>query len=479
LNGRGIILKTGTKLFVIFLISGIVVTLSLSWIIEFYKYQKRLVPLDKVERLFDNAVRTIKETYPSEDREEIARKVLGEYYKYKSNRKKILPIDVFKVIQPALSVVNDQNFRLYPPTEPVYSVLPFTATVVDGRVIVSSSAVKDIIAGDEVLEINGRKISELIDLLLPYTSGENYSIREQQLSSLIQLIPELVDKKKDRIGIFYRQKEYNIKVMSDGAEKTVVVKTMTAMSYTRESVQFPALQTRRPFEFYKEGDIGVFKFGTFSLSGTIYNTYREFLTNTLVYNKDMKVVLLDLRGVASRDFTIFKELFEHFVDERTSVERWISIVNTAYNISVLNKYGVDFEKTTNELLRIKFFHTFEPREPVIKADVWILFDRYTSNAALDFIYTFKKLRKDRTIGEPTLMKINHTTEVDYKFDDSAKTSFMFPTAVISEDTQRDVVLEPDYEIELSTEERINYVKGIEDVMLNKALEIIKERTVKR
>jgi len=479
LNGRGIILKTGTKLFVIFLISGIVVTLSLSWIIEFYKYQKRLVPLDKVERSFDNAVRTIKETYPSEDREEIARKVLGEYYKYKSNRKKILPIDVFKVIQPALSVVNDQNFRLYPPTEPVYSVLPFTATVVDGRVIVSSSAVKDIIAGDEVLEINGRKISELIDLLLPYTSGENYSIREQQLSSLIQLIPELVDKKKDRIGIFYRQKEYNIKVMSDGAEKTVVVKTMTAMSYTRESVQFPALQTRRPFEFYKEGDIGVFKFGTFSLSGTIYNTYREFLTNTLVYNKDMKVVLLDLRGVASRDFTIFKELFEHFVDERTSVERWISIVNTAYNISVLNKYGVDFEKTTNELLRIKFFHTFEPREPVIKADVWILFDRYTSNAALDFIYTFKKLRKDRTIGEPTLMKINHTTEVDYKFDDSAKTSFMFPTAVISEDTQRDVVLEPDYEIELSTEERINYVKGIEDVMLNKALEIIKERTVKR
>lgn len=479
MNGRGIILKTGTKLFVIFLISGIVVTLSLSWIIEFYKYQKRLVPLDKVERLFDNAVRTIKETYPSEDREEIARKVLGEYYKYKSNRKKILPIDVFKVIQPALSVVNDQNFRLYPPTEPVYSVLPFTATVVDGRVIVSSSAVKDIIAGDEVLEINGRKISELIDLLLPYTSGENYSIREQQLSSLIQLIPELVDKKKDRIGIFYRQKEYNIKVMSDGAEKTVVVKTMTAMSYTRESVQFPALQTRRPFEFYKEGDIGVFKFGTFSLSGTIYNTYREFLTNTLVYNKDMKVVLLDLRGVASRDFTIFKELFEHFVDERTSVERWISIVNTAYNISVLNKYGVDFEKTTNELLRIKFFHTFEPREPVIKADVWILFDRYTSNAALDFIYTFKKLRKDRTIGEPTLMKINHTTEVDYKFDDSAKTSFMFPTAVISEDTQRDVVLEPDYEIELSTEERINYVKGIEDVMLNKALEIIKERTVKR
>uniref|UniRef100_A0A7C4W4W2 Uncharacterized protein n=1 Tax=Fervidobacterium pennivorans TaxID=93466 RepID=A0A7C4W4W2_FERPE len=472
-------MKTGTKLFVIFLISGIVVTLSLSWIIEFYKYQKRLVPLDKVERLFDNAVRTIKETYPSEDREEIARKVLGEYYKYKSNRKKILPIDVFKVIQPALSVVNDQNFRLYPPTEPVYSVLPFTATVVDGRVIVSSSAVKDIIAGDEVLEINGRKISELIDLLLPYTSGENYSIREQQLSSLIQLIPELVDKKKDRIGIFYRQKEYNIKVMSDGAEKTVVVKTMTAMSYTRESVQFPALQTRRPFEFYKEGDIGVFKFGTFSLSGTIYNTYREFLTNTLVYNKDMKVVLLDLRGVASRDFTIFKELFEHFVDERTSVERWISIVNTAYNISVLNKYGVDFEKTTNELLRIKFFHTFEPREPVIKADVWILFDRYTSNAALDFIYTFKKLRKDRTIGEPTLMKINHTTEVDYKFDDSAKTSFMFPTAVISEDTQRDVVLEPDYEIELSTEERINYVKGIEDVMLNKALEIIKERTVKR
>ncbi|WP_372590665.1 hypothetical protein QO062_04595 [Fervidobacterium pennivorans subsp. carthaginiensis] len=472
-------MKTGIRLFVVFMISGIVVTFSLSWIIEFYKYQKRLVPLDRVERLFDSAVRTIKETYPSEDREEIARRVLDEYHKYKPNRKKMLPIDVFKVIQPALSVVNDQNFRLYPPIEPVYSVLPFTVIVVDGRAIVSSSAVEDIKAGDELLEINGRKISELINQLLPYTSGENYSIREQQLSSLIQLIPELVDKNKDKIGIFYRQREYNIKVKSDGVEKTVVVKTMTAMSYPRESAQFPALPTRRPFEFYKEGDIGVFKFGTFTLSGTIYNSYRDFVTNTLVQNNDMKVVLVDLRGVASRDFTIFKELFEHFVDKKTSVERWISIVNTAYNMSVLNKYGVDFEKTTNELLRIKFFHTFEPREPFIKADVWVLFDRYTSNAALDFIYTFKKLREDRTIGEPTLMKINHTTEVDYKFDDSAKTSFIFPSAVINEPIQHDAVLKPDYEIELTTEERINYVKSIEDVMLNKALEIIRERAVKR
>ena len=472
-------MKTGTKLFVIFMISGIVVTFSLSWIIEFYKYQKRLVPLDRVERLFDSAVRTIKETYPSEDREEIARRVLDEYHKYEPNRRKMLPIDVFKVIQPALSVVNDQNFRLYPPIEPVYSVLPFTVTVVDGRAIVSSSAVEEIRAGDEVVEINWRKISELIDLLLPYTSGENYSIREQQLSSLIQLIPELVDKKKDKIGIFYRQRLYNIKLKNDNGEKTVVVKTMTAMSYPRESARFPALPTRRPFEFYKEGDIGVFKFGTFTLSGTIYNSYRDFVTSTLVQNKDMKAVLVDLRGVASRDFTIFKELFEHFVDKRTAVERWISIVNTAYNISVLNKYGVDLEKTTSELLRIKFLHTFDPREPIVKADVWILFDRYTSNAALDFIYTFRKLRKGRTIGEPTLMRINHTTEIDYKFDSVAKMNFIFPSAVISEDTRDDAVLEPDYEIELTTEDRINYVKGIEDVMLRKALEIINEHTFKQ
>ncbi|MGC9772724.1 hypothetical protein [Fervidobacterium islandicum] len=467
-------MKVGVKLFLMFLIAGVVVTFSLSWIIEFYKFEKRLVPAERVERLLENAVRIAKGVYPFENRGEIAVRILEEYKKYRPSGRKMLPIDAFKVIQPAISVVDDQNFRLYPPVEPVYSVLPFTVVVIDGRAIVSSSAVSHIKAGDEVLEINGRKMKDLIHLLLPYTSGENYAIREQQLTTLIQLIPELLDKEKRSVGIFYRQREYNIKVRGDSNERNVVVKTLTAMSYPRESSQYPALPSRRPFEFYRENDIGIFKFGTFSLSGTTYNSYREFVINTLAQNKDLKIVLLDLRGVASRDFTIFKEFFDHFVEKKTSVERWISIVNTAYNMSVLNKYGVEFTKTTNELLRIKYFHTFEAREPTIKAQVWILFDRYTSNAALDFIYTFKKLYKNRTIGEPTLMRINHTTEVDYKFDDAVKTTFMFPEAAIDEDVAADEVLEPDFKIELSTEERINYLKGIEDTMLNKAMIILKE-----
>lgn len=465
------------RLILIFIVSGVVITLLLSWIIEWYKYQNRLVSVESVQELYEDVIRITENVYPSEKRLEIAEQIRSSYKNLPmSSKRKFLPIEVFKIVQPLVSTVGDQNFRFTPPVEPVYSVLPFTVTVIDGIAIVTTSAVESISAGDEILKINSYTVSELIELLLPFTCGENYSIREQQLGQLFQLIPEILDRKRHSVGIFYKQREYNVIVKSskgENKEKEVVVKTLTAMGYPRESSQYPALPTRYPFEFTREGDIGVFKFGTFSLSGTTYNSYREFLLNSLIHNRDLKYVLLDLRGVTSRDFNIFKELFEHFVDRKTVVERYISINNTAYNVGILEKYGFDFTQTTDELLRIKFEHVFEPREPVIKSDVWVLFDRYTSNAALDFIYTFKKLYKNRTIGEPTLMTINHSTELSSKFDSKAKLSLIFPSAVISDEEHSNVVLEPDYRIDMNTQERIKYINGENDYMFKRALEVIR------
>ena len=469
-------LRTSARLILIFIISGIVITLLLSWIIEFYKYQNRLVSVQDIENLIQDVIRVVENVYPYDKRLKVAQEIKDEYEKVRySLKRKLLPIEVFKVVQPLACIVKDQNLRFLTPVEPVYSVLPFTVTVIDGRAIITGSAVESIKAGDELLKVNERPVFELIKALLPYTCGENLHVREQQLGQLFQLIPEILDKKKHSVGIFYRQKDYNITIKtSAGEEKNVTVKTLTAMSYPRESSQYPALRNRYPFDFVREGDIGVFKFGTFSLSGTTYNSYREFLVNTIVQNRDLKYVLVDLRGVASKDFNIFKEFFEHFIDKKISVERYISIINTAYNMNVLEKYGVDFTKTTDKLLKIRFEHVFEPREPIVKADIWVLFDRYTSNAALDFVYTFKKLYNAHTIGEPTLMKINHTTELNSRYDDKSSLVMTFPSAVISEEGIFDKILEPDYKIEISTQHRIDYLRGKSDYMYTKALEIIKD-----
>ncbi|MGQ9855186.1 MAG: hypothetical protein ACUVQF_00385 [Fervidobacterium sp.] len=465
-------MKVGTKLILIFIISGIVITFLLSWIIEFYKYQKRLVSSNDVVSVVEDVSNLIGKVYPRTDREVLADETKKRFESILSKiPRKCLPIDAFKYVQPVLSVLDDENLRMYPPVEPVYSVLPFSVVVIDGRVIVSSSAVESIKAGDEIVEINGKSVNKLISELLIFTSGEDYLIKEQQLPSLFQLIPELLDKKKDVVGIFYEQKEYNVKLRSGNDEKSVAVRTLTAFSYPRESAQYPALPSRAPFEFTRENDIGILKLGTFQLSGTMFNKYREFLDNTFIQNRDLKVLLLDLRGVSSRDFTIFKELYEHLVPDKVSVKRHISVVNTAYNMDLLEKYGFEFTQTTGELLRLEFEHTFLPRDPFVNADVWILFDRYTSNAALDFVYTFKKLRKSRTIGEPTLMKINHTTELNFRYDDKLMTTFSFPTAIFSED-DGDSGLVPDFKVDMDTEKRIQYIKGEGDYMLNEALKII-------
>ncbi|MEJ5257673.1 MAG: hypothetical protein WHS64_05440 [Fervidobacterium sp.] len=465
-------MKVGTKLILIFIISGIVITFLLSWIIEFYKYQKRLVLRDDVAKAFEDVNSLVRKVYPRTDRETLADNTKKVFESALSKiPRKCLPIDAFKYVQPVLSALNDENLRIYPPFEPVYSVLPFSVIIVDGKAVVNSSAVENIKAGDEIVEINGKSVDKVISELLVFTSGENYLVKEQQLPSLFQLIPELLDKKKDAVGIFYKQKEYNVKLRSENGEKEINVKTLTAFSYPRESAQYPALPSRSPFEFTRNGDIGILKLGTFQLSGTMFNRYREFLDNTFVQNRDLKVLLLDLRGVSSRDFTIFKELYEHLVPNKVSVKRRISVVNTAYNMDLLEKYGFEFTQTTGELLRLEFEHTFIPRDPFVNADVWILFDRYTSNAALDFIYTFRKLRKSRTIGEPTLMKINHTTDLNFRYDDKLMTTFSFPTAILSEDNGESGLM-PDFTVDMNTEKRIQYIKGEGDYMLNEALKII-------
>jgi len=216
-------LRTSARLILIFIISGIVITLLLSWIIEFYKYQNRLVSVQDIENLIQDVIRVVENVYPYDKRLKVAQEIKDEYEKVRySLKRKLLPIEVFKVVQPLACIVKDQNLRFLTPVEPVYSVLPFTVTVIDGRAIITGSAVESIKAGDELLKVNERPVFELIKALLPYTCGENLHVREQQLGQLFQLIPEILDKKKHSVGIFYRQKDYNITIKTSAGEEKVV-----------------------------------------------------------------------------------------------------------------------------------------------------------------------------------------------------------------------------------------------------------------
>jgi len=100
-------------------------------------------------------------------------------------------------------------------------------------------------------------------------------------------------------------------------------------------------------------------------------------------------------------------------------------------------------------------------------------NKYTNNAALDFAYTFKKLNPGRTIGEPTLTKINHTTDITYQYLDSIRLALTYPTSKINE-PDGDKPLEPDHTIQITTQARINYLKGEKDEMMQKALEIVRK-----
>lgn len=464
-------MRVGVRLFVLFILSGLVITFLLSWSIEFYKYQNRLSNKEEILRSTEYFERIIREVYPakiSQNQLEEYRKALGKIEKFE--KKKFLPIESFVLLQPFLSIFNDQNLRLFAPNEPVYSVLPFTVRVIDKKVIVTSTATEKIPSGAEIKTINNIAIEKLINELLPLTSGETYEIREQQLGTLIQLAPEILGKKQRFVWIFYNQKEYEVSYVKDNTEHREKVKTVTLFSYPVFASKYQSLPSEAPYSFERKEDTGILKIRTFSLSGTTYNKFREFLNDVFVYNKDMKNLIIDVRGSAARDFTIFKEVFEHFTSKKIMVHRKVSFIKTAYILKTLEKYGVEFDKSTNELITVEFPFEFLPREPYSSAQVWVLFDRYTTHAALDFAYIFKKLNPGKTIGEETLTKINHTTDVVYQYFDALKTSFSYPTAIFSDDDGENQ-LTPDIAIQISTKDRIEQLMG-NDIILEKVLKKI-------
>lgn len=470
----GLSLRIGVRLFVLFILSGLVITFLLSWSIEFYKYQNRLTSKEEILRSTEYFERIIREVYPSR----ISPKQLEDFQKtlkeiQKFEKRKFLPIESFTLLQPILSIFNDQNLRLFVPNEPVYSVLPFTVRIVDKKAIVTSSATEKIPSGVEIKRINNVNIEELINQLLPLTSGETYETREQQLGPLIQLAPEILWKKQRFVWIFYNQKEYEVSYIKDNTQYQEKVKTVTLFSYPVLASKYQALPSETPYSFERKEDTGILKIGTFSLSGTTYNKFREFLNDVFVYNKDLKKLIIDVRGSAARDFTIFKEIFEHLIDKPIKVHRRVSFIKTAYILKTLEKYGIEFDKSTNNLTTIEFPFEFSPREPYLSAQIWVLFDRYTTHAALDFAYIFKKLNPGKTIGEETLTKINHTTDVFYQYFDGLKTSFSYPTAIFSE-KDGEKSLTPDITIQISTKDRIEQLLGND-----KALEeVLKKINVK-
>lgn len=465
-------MRIGLRLFLILILTGVITTFIISWGIEFYKYQKRLITIEEVIRISAHIERIAKEIYPKKIEEQTFEKFKEEIEKIKTTKKKrMLPIEAFKLLQPAVSYLNDQNFMIYVPYEPTYSVLPFTVKLINKRAIVNSTANEKIPVGSEILEINGVKIADLIEELLKYTSGENYEIREQQLSTLIQISPELLWKSRRFVWIFYNQENYIVKYIKNNKEITEKIKTTTLLNYPKASAKFSSLQEDPPYSFERKEKLGILKIRNFSLSGLNYNRFREFLNEVFVYNKDLEKIILDIRGSSARDFTIFKEIYEHFVKKTTEFRRPISFVNTAYNLKLFEKYGLEYKETTNELLNLEYSIVFNPREPYSNAELWVLFDKYTTNAALDFAYVFKKIYAGRTIGEKTLTKINQTTDVVYQYFDTLKTMIIYPSAKWQGNGVDDYLI-PDKSIIITFEDRLKKLLGIEDTVLENTIQLI-------
>jgi C-terminal processing protease CtpA/Prc len=132
-----------------------------------------------------------------------------------------------KIIRTSIQLFQDSHADVYNYTQLIDGVdrrrwLPFYTERVDNRIFVIKSIDSEIRIGDEILEINGKAISFLLDSLAKRKIGPDRFIKRDVLTSL---------------GFTYKNKK-SLKVKRDNKEKTIVLNTITHKDYFK--LAFPA-----------------------------------------------------------------------------------------------------------------------------------------------------------------------------------------------------------------------------------------------
>ncbi|QTA38014.1 hypothetical protein JYK00_00230 [Thermosipho ferrireducens] len=360
--------------------------------------------------------------------------------------------EFFKTIAPMIHLFSDVHYGIVFNITTDTLVMPFEPVVVGNRLFVKNSLVKELENKAEILKIEGKDVKEIINELKQYLPKVRSDVIHAQVSFLFSYFPEIEDKNT-----------FELLLKINGTKKSVEINAIKYGEKLKQTKQlYPDEWEKRKFSFERKGSIGILKIRTFSYSYRSSGYYKEFLEKTFKENKDMSDLIIDLRGNSGGPLYNVWELFKYLTFHPLKVHL------VGYNCKNIPLTDGRIKRT---LEKYELNPKIIPAKDNFKGKIWLLINNRIASGAVITTYLFKKFSFGKIIGEKTTEPVNSLG--------ASLGKYILPNTKILvsisggyywiEDNPE---IEIDYGKNLTEEEKIDYLLGEGDVMLDYAFEII-------
>ncbi|MBW6515657.1 MAG: hypothetical protein K0B81_03445 [Candidatus Cloacimonetes bacterium] len=248
----------------------------------------------------------------------------------------------------------------------------------------------EIIAGSEILSINGLRMDEIITRMLDYSSGERISFREKRLETVFHiLLWTIYNLKNDFMIEFLCVKKNDLR---SATIEGITLEDTPAISHTQE----------KPYSFkiIEDLNVGFIDFCSF----IELEKFNEFLADTFrqIQEKDISHLIIDIRNNGGGNSLLGDAFLNYLTSEPFTLYSAVEIK--------ISKQIKEIYKEWDEVLKapIGTLYTFpieektpEPNPFRYEGKVYLLTGPFTFSSASDFAAAIKYYDIAVIIGEET------------------------------------------------------------------------------
>jgi hypothetical protein len=340
---------------------------------------------------------------------------------FKNLNQPLTEIEFLRLLYPLIANINDghtrinpsSSYRTYLENEPI--LLPFKMKFINKRAYLHRNYSKDenLALGGEVISINGRPISEVLERILAVLSSDGHiqTSKYRRLESTVLLweLYNLLFGNITSYSIIYKSPDNN-------ELKKIEVKGLRRKELTSIfEARYPdAAQNTLPIELEYRGDIAILTIRTFaggayqrakiSYPGFMKKSFREF------EEKNIKTLVIDLRNNGGGSDLFGKILFAYLTDRQFTYYKHLRVKKKEFSFldytdvppeerKLPDNRFKENESGTYDLLGHPNLGIQNPIKPTFKGKVYVLINGASFSASGECTSLIHFYKKAKFIGE--------------------------------------------------------------------------------
>lgn len=346
----------------------------------------------------------------------------------------------------------------------------------DSKVFITKTEPGIVEEGDELLEINGNKMSNIIPEMEKYISAETDSFRKLIINGKYLVYFDF---------LFNIKSPFKIKIKRKGKILETEFKGKSLNEMQKKSKLDKQQQQKKKNSldptFKIENDIGIFTIKTFGFYKEKADEYKKFIDDSFqeISSKQISRIIIDVRGNGGGHSDLAEYIAQYFTDKQLySFDRYLwkssqQIRDFVKDDAENKTHGFYTKKDYNDLLSVKLGECLEidgkvkekPSEKVniFQGDVFILSDVACFSSTTDFMAIIRDFKLGKIVGTQTGGLPNSFGDC-YYFDlpnTKLKLSVSQKYFIRPSGNEKDNDLTPDFVVSQTDEDKKN---GIDTVM---------------